>query len=93
MDDVYAAGPAHVVFPAISRFTAAVRASLDLEVQASKSSCYSRTYDIDSCPWRTHAGIPIGEEGGHRGILVGGVPLGSSGYVDAVLTAKVDTID
>jgi hypothetical protein len=93
MDDVYAAGPAHVVFPAITRFTTAVRASLDLEVQASKSSCYSRTYDIDSCPWRAHAGIPIGEEGGRRGILVGGVPLGSSGYVDAVLTAKVDTIE
>ena len=90
MDDVYAFGPARVVFPAITRFATAVHASLGLEMQAAKSSCYSRAYDLASCPWRRWAGIPVGEEGGAPGIIVGGVPVGSDEYVEAVLAAEVD---
>ena len=91
MDDVYAMGPARVVFPAITRFATAVRASLDLEMQAAKSLCYSREYDLANCPWREQAGIPVGELGGAHGIIVGGVPpLGSDDYVEATLRAEVD---
>ena len=86
-------GPARVVFPAITRFATAVRASLDLEMQAAKSLCYSREYDLANCPWREQAGIPVGELGGAHGIIVGGVPpLGSDDYVEATLRAEVDDL-
>ena len=106
MDDIYACGPPAVVFPAVIHFAAAIRAALGLELQVAKSSCYSSGWDLDACPWRARAGIPIGmeqvsvpwREGRERlqtahGILVGGVPLGCPLFVDHTLRCEVDTIE
>ena len=50
-------------------------------------------YDLDFCPWRQRAGIPIGrlsaDAAAPRGVMVGGVPMGTPQYVQAVLTAEV----
>ena len=60
MDDGYAAGPAHVVFAAVSRFLARVRAALDLEGSPGKLACFSPLYALASCPHRAAMGAPIG---------------------------------
>ena len=88
-DDVYAMGPAHAVFPAVARFAARLREMLDLEVQHHKSCCWSRHYDLDTCPWREQSGIPVGtvivgdDLGGPvaEGVIVGGVPMGTPAFV------------
>lgn len=105
MDDVYAIGPAQVVFSAIARFAEAIRDSLGLQMQVEKSSCYSHDYDLSTCPWRHAAQIPIGtttlrevtddgepRERQVRGVMVGGVPLGTPDYICASLTVEVDGI-
>ena len=54
--------------------------------------CYSPSYDLDACPWRAAAGVPIGATGGARGIIVAGVPIGENAYVAEVLRHKADEI-
>ena len=60
MDDGYAAGPSHAVFPAIARFLARVQEALDLEGAPGKLACYSPEYDLETCPHRAAIGAPIG---------------------------------
>ena len=60
MDDVYAIGPARVVFPAVQRFAVLLKKGTGLTINASKSACYSRAYALEDCPYRYDAGIPIG---------------------------------
>ena len=66
-----------------------------LESRADKFMCYSPEYDLDSCPWRSACGAAIGcLEANHtsRGVMVGGVPIGSEGYVLSVLGTKADEV-
>ena len=60
MDDGYAVGPAHVVFPAVERFMTRVGDALDLEGVPAKSSCFSPRYPLQQCPHREAAQIPVG---------------------------------
>ena len=105
MDDIYAAGPPPVVFPAVMRFALAVQTALDLHLQVEKSSCFAPAYDLSTCPWRARAGIPLGSftapepqadgAGVDRqsfGIMVGGVPLGTTQYVLDTFSAEVDDV-
>jgi len=97
MDDVVAAGPACIVFPAIARFADAVRASLFLEMQPAKTFCYSPSYDLEHCPFRQRVGAQIGsvalpDGSAAHGLLVGGVPIGAAEYVGEVLRQEVDGI-
>ena len=48
-DDGYAAGPAHIVFPAVARFRTRIYEALGL-VTNDKLECYSLEYDLFSCP-------------------------------------------
>ena len=81
-DDVMAVGPAQVVFPAVLHFLSALRESVGLEAQLAKFQCWSSSYDLASCPYRSRAGVPVSfvasPESGARmhGVMVGGVPLG-----------------
>ena len=61
MDDGYAYGPAHVVFPAVFCFLARVREALDLESSPGKLACFSHDYDLLHCPVRQHHAVPIGQ--------------------------------
>lgn len=97
MDDVYAVGPAHAVFPALERFAATLKEMTDLEVQPTKYSCYSPEYDLTACPWRERVGAPVGvEEDEHGravyGIIVAGVPIGQPDYRRVVLAAKATSV-
>ena len=60
MDDVYAVGPAAVVFDAVRRFADAIAAMTDLLLQRVKCQCYSREYDLSTCPYRERMGATVG---------------------------------
>ena len=60
MDDVYVFGPAAQVFPAIVRFVSALRRLTGLQINQGKSACFSRGYNLEGCPWRQRAGVPVG---------------------------------
>ena len=84
MDDVYVFGPAAQVFPAIERFVSALRRLTGLQINQGKSACFSRGYNLEGCPWRRRAGVPVGTvalagvdgaAGPGTGIMVGGVPI------------------
>ena len=101
MDDIYAMGPARAVFPAVERFVTRLREMLNLEIQHSKSSCWSRHYDLAGCPWRARSGIPVGgvEIGGDgagggvaHGVIVGGVPIGEPAFVAEHMRREADEI-
>ena len=90
MDDVYVFGPAAVVFPAIERFASALQRLTGLQINQDKSACFSRGYNLEGCPWRRHAGVPVGTvalagvdgaAGPGTGIMVGGVPIGEPALV------------
>ena len=49
MDDVYAIGPARVVFPAVQRFAMSLKEGTGLSINASKSACYSSAYALEDC--------------------------------------------
>ena len=86
MDDVYVFGPAAQVFPAIERFVSALRRLTGLQINQGKSACFSRGYNLEGCPWRQRAGVPVGTvalagvdgaAGPGTGIMVGGCPSAS----------------
>jgi len=96
-DDVYACGPAHVVFPALQRFAASLREMTDLEVQPPKYACWSPEYDLATCPHRAALGAPVGTvttADGHTafGLTVGGVPMGDDEFICETLRDKVGEI-
>lgn len=79
MDDIYAIGPPEVVFPSVERFLRVLQQMTGLEIQAGKSSCWSRDYDLATCPWRTAwaSPVPVGSitlpaaPGVAHGVMVG----------------------
>ena len=103
-----AAGPPSVVFPAVARFVAALRGALDLEGNWAKFLCYSHTYDVVGCPWRRAAGVPVGTvaharqalglpsiedaRNNVRGVIVGGVPIGSEQFEVTIMQCVADGI-
>ena len=98
MDDVYVFGPAAQVFPAIERFVSALRRLTGLQINQGKSACFSRGYNLEGCPWRQRAGVPVGTvalagvdgaAGPGTGIMVGGVPIGEPAFVTEVMRALV----
>jgi len=98
MDDVYVFGPAAQVFSAIERFVSALRRLTGLQINQGKSACFSRGYNLEGCPWRRRAGVPVGTvaltgvdgaAGPGTGIMVGGVPIGEPAFVTEVMRARV----
>ena len=96
MDDVYVFGPAAQVFPAIERFVSALRRLTGCQINQGKSACFSRGYNLEGCPWRQRAGVPVGTvalavvdgaAGPGAGIMVGGVPIGEPAFVTEVMRA------
>ena len=86
MDDVYAVGPPEHVFQAIARFTSALKATTNLDAQERKYECYSPNYDLQRCPHRAETSIPVTGRADaygnfHRGLLIGGVPVGDHQFV------------
>ena len=64
----------------------------------SESACFSRGYNLEGCPWRQRAGVPVGTvalagvdgaAGPGTGIMVGGVPIGEPAFVTEVMRALV----
>ena len=49
MDDIYAIGPASVVFDAVTRFAAAVQQMAGLVMQVGKLTCWSPEYELEHC--------------------------------------------
>ena len=97
MDDVYAVGPAHVVFAAVARFARRLYYAAGGEVQFSKLSCYSPQLNLTQCPFRMAAGVPVGTFSARGasigcGIMVVGVPIGDYPFVNAFLSTKVDEV-
>ncbi|CAE8642970.1 unnamed protein product [Polarella glacialis] len=93
MDDGYVVGPPEVVFPALDRFAVAI-SDLGLKLRLDKSACYCPSGGLDTCPFRPPeclVGQILGSDGaiGH-GIIVGGVPVGDSLFVDTHLGRKCD---
>ena len=88
MDDGYAVGPPHLVFPAVLRFAERV-AALGLELQLHKCTCYSRGGHMATHPDRPRlikVGSVTGPNGAEAfGIEVAGVPVGDDAFVMAVL--------
>ena len=83
MDDVYAVGPASVVFPAVQRFVQTLRLLTGLDSHVGKYACFSHEYDLAACPWRAVLGVPIVGV-----IMVGGVPIGDEMGVLLTLREK-----
>ena len=55
MDDGYACGPPSVVFAAVARFGARVRAALGLVLNdIDKLECWSQLHDVTACHHRQH---------------------------------------
>ena len=93
MDDGLAIGPPQIVFAAIERFARRLRASLGLVMKPSAYGCYSMGHDLTVCPFR--GDIPIGvldgemvTDGEYLGIVVGGAPIGTDGFMGETMRAK-----
>ena len=90
MDDGYVVGPAGVVFPAVEKFAADVKARCLLQFEPTKSEVFSWDGVI---PHETPEGmLNAGKEIDGRfepGYLCYGVPVGTDGYVRHMLDLKV----
>ena len=38
----------------------ALRRLTGLQINQGKSACFSRGYNLEGCPWRQRAGVPVG---------------------------------
>ena len=88
MDDGYAMGPPHVVFPAVMRFAQSLL-PLGLELQVTRCECSCPNGGLENHPDRP-AHIPLGGMEASDGIFgfgvpVGGVPVGDSVYIIAYM--------
>ena len=98
MDDVYAVGPASVVYAAIERVAEAIEEMTGMQMVQHKLGCYSHdTQALLTCPWRIRSQTPVGtytgaDETVHYGITVGNVPIGTAGFVQAKLRAKANEV-
>ena len=100
MDDTYIVGPPRAAFDAFDSLRQRIKDSCGLEVQPTKSAAYStRGPPTSSSPDAWPANFPIGgitdatdPNVTHPGILVAGVPIGSRGYINAVMCEHGDRI-
>ena len=85
-------------YPAIERYVLGLRRFIGLQINQGKSACFSRGYNLEGCPWRQRAGVPVGTvalagvdgaAGPGTGIMVGGVPIGEPAFVTEVMRALV----
>ena len=84
-----------VVFPAVTRFIATLQRLTGLQSHVGKFACCSPQHQLQTCPWRLDAGVPLGTGPtiGH-GLMVGGVPIGDNAFVyDALLTKAYDVVN
>ena len=81
-DDVFAVGPAEVVFPAVTRFAAEIEERCDLQLQWTKSVVYTEGGQM---PPGAMEGLSLAGETVdgvfESGLMVYGVPVGSRAYV------------
>ena len=92
-DDTYAIGPPEVVLPAVQRYSEDIWARANLQLQWTKTKMYSLTADL---PDFTPPGITLAGEDVdgvfERGVIVYGVPVGSSAYVTQKLRERASVI-
>ena len=95
-------GPADVVFPAMNRFALALQETTGLVVRFDKLSCFSYGYDLTYCEHRIRHNVPMGSvcipasdmfpEHRANGIMVGGVPIGTSEFVAEHVRVRAEEI-
>ena len=103
LDDIYAVGPACVVFPAVERCVQRLLEATDSRSQPGKFACWSPWYPLETCEARRRLGAQVGrrvapvEPQGAAlegfGIVVGGIPLGDEVYVRQGLHADTLRIE
>ena len=92
-DDLYAEGPAEVVFPALEIFWRQVKEYCGLDLQRIKTEVFTWSGTL---PENTPSGLTIAgvdfDEGWHPGFLCYGVPVGTDDYVTIMLDKKVEEL-
>ena len=93
MDDLYAVGPANVVFPALDKFWAEVGEQCGLTLQRQKTEIYSQdgVRPEEAPEDLPMAGVQL-NHGFQPGFIVYGVPVGTDVYVHNMLIKKVREI-
>ena len=102
MDDGIAVGPPDVVFSAVQRFSAALQTTTGLVMRFDKLSCFSYAHDLTRCEHRQRFNVPIGNavipatdacpEHRANGIIVGGVPIGTTEFVAEHVRVRAEEI-
>ena len=93
MDDLFATGPADVVFPALERFFQEIEQTCLLQLERSKTEVFTWSGQL---PAGTPEGFPragtmVGEEF-CPGFLCYGIPIGTPAYVRHQLSLKVHVV-
>ena len=93
MDDGYCLAPAHILFPALARFSTAIREHCGLELEMSKCEvlCWSGELPPEAGQDMARAGRVVNGRW-EPGFLVYGVPVGTDMYVEDMLNTKMDEI-
>ena len=93
-DDIYAEGPANVVFPAIVKFERDIRENCGIILQRSKCEVFTWSGELPpGCPeGLTKAGMDV-ENVWEPGFMCVGAPFGSDSYCKAKLSEKVDELE
>ena len=94
MDDGYCVAPSNVLFPALKRFSDAIKEHCGLELEMTKSEvlCWSGELPGEAGQDMARAGRNV-EGSWEPGFLVYGVPVGTDKYVEDMLMTKVDEIE
>ena len=93
MDDLYAVGPADVVFPALEKFWGEAGEHCGLSFQRKKTEIYSQDGERpDAAPEDLPMAGELLNHGFQPGFIVYGVPVGSDVYVHNMLIKKVKEI-
>ena len=92
-DDGYVMGPASVVFPAVEKFARDVKEKHNLTLQVTKTKVYHCSGDLppEAPPDMPRAGRLINQNW-VPGFVCYGVAIGSTEFVKAFLSEKVDTL-
>ena len=94
MDDGYCVAPSHILFPALARFSEAIRVHCGLELEMTKCEvlCWSEELPIEAGQDMALAGKNVNGRW-ETGFLVYGVPVGTDKYVEDMLNTKIDEIE
>ena len=93
MDDLFAVGPAEVVFPALEKFWKQIEEKCLLKLERSKTEVLTWSDKLPSCTPQglTVAGCTVNDSF-LPGFMCYGIPIGTHGYVKHQLSLKVQEI-